>query len=189
MDLREKNGPIVETARPPGDPAEIISRAAQARPASTSAQIVNGHDTANGKLAEAPATHRKTVLETPHPYPGRLIAVEGIDGSGKSTQLLLLERWLRSRGYPVHYTEWNWESGMHLALGTDLFDSFERYQGRLLEEYRKLSSDFAFTTIDARPPIDDVQTELRKRIADHLHVAAERPVNVGSGSGPTVSKD
>jgi len=24
-----------------------------------------------------------------------------------------------------------WESGMHLALGTDLFDSFERYQSRL----------------------------------------------------------
>jgi dTMP kinase len=36
-----------------------------------------------------------------------LICVEGIDGSGKSTQLLLLERWLRSRGYPVHFTEWN----------------------------------------------------------------------------------
>jgi len=36
-----------------------------------------------------------------------LIAVEGIDGSGKSTQLLLLERWMRSRGYPVHFTEWN----------------------------------------------------------------------------------
>src|SRR5438874_3015401 len=35
------------------------------------------------------------LLYRPHPYPGRLIAVEGIDGSGKSTQLLLLERWLR----------------------------------------------------------------------------------------------
>jgi len=46
-------------------------------------------------------------LYHPHPYPGRLIAVEGIDGSGKSTQLLLLERWLRTRGYPVHFTEWN----------------------------------------------------------------------------------
>jgi len=33
--------------------------------------------------------------------------VEGIDGSGKSTQLILLERWMRSRGYPVHFTEWN----------------------------------------------------------------------------------
>ncbi|MHB8382063.1 MAG: dTMP kinase [Candidatus Binataceae bacterium] len=47
------------------------------------------------------------MLNAPHGYPGRLIAVEGIDGSGKSTQLMLLERWLRARGYPVIFTEWN----------------------------------------------------------------------------------
>jgi dTMP kinase len=46
-------------------------------------------------------------LQRPHPYPGRLIAVEGIDGSGKSTQLLLLERWLVAQGYRLHFTEWN----------------------------------------------------------------------------------
>ena len=50
---------------------------------------------------------RQRVLVDPHPYPGRLIAVEGIDGSGKSTQLVLLERWLTARGYRVHFTEWN----------------------------------------------------------------------------------
>ncbi|MGH7864924.1 MAG: dTMP kinase, partial [Candidatus Binataceae bacterium] len=47
------------------------------------------------------------MLAAPHGYRGRLIAVEGIDGSGKSTQLALLDRWLRARGYPVHFTEWN----------------------------------------------------------------------------------
>ena len=34
-------------------------------------------------------------------YPGRLIAVEGIDGSGKSTQLYLLKRWLELQGREV----------------------------------------------------------------------------------------
>lgn len=43
----------------------------------------------------------------PHPYPGKLIIVEGIDGSGKSTQLLLLNKWLESKGHKVFFTEWN----------------------------------------------------------------------------------
>ena len=38
---------------------------------------------------------------------GILIAVEGMDGSGKSTQADLLYHWLRAQGLPVHHTEWN----------------------------------------------------------------------------------
>jgi dTMP kinase len=41
------------------------------------------------------------------PLPGKLIAVEGIDGSGKSTQVYLLRRWLELEGYKVIFTEWN----------------------------------------------------------------------------------
>src|SRR2546421_850373 len=40
-------------------------------------------------------------------YPGALIVVEGTDGSGKSTQLYLLKRWLEFGGYRLHFTEWN----------------------------------------------------------------------------------
>ena len=47
------------------------------------------------------------MLTEPHPYPGKLIVVEGIDGSGKSTQLNLLHRRLVSQGHKVFFTEWN----------------------------------------------------------------------------------
>jgi dTMP kinase len=40
-------------------------------------------------------------------FPGRLIAVEGLDGSGKSTQIYLLKRWLELQGLKVFFTEWN----------------------------------------------------------------------------------
>jgi dTMP kinase len=42
-----------------------------------------------------------------HRFPGRLFVVEGIDGSGKSTQLALLEKWLESEGYGTFFSEWN----------------------------------------------------------------------------------
>ena len=100
--LAKKIGPAVEAAEPssngqaPGaagnGTSEAGSRAAEAS-SGGAGRTVNGH--------------RRTLLSSPHPYPGRLIAVEGIDGSGKSTQVKLLERWLRARGYPVHFTEWN----------------------------------------------------------------------------------
>ena len=48
-----------------------------------------------------------THAESQRPYPGRLCIVEGLDGSGKSTQLYLLHRWLELEGHKVYHTEWN----------------------------------------------------------------------------------
>jgi dTMP kinase len=64
-----------------------------------------------------------------------------------------------------------WESGMHLALATDLFDSFQRYQRSLIEEYRRLADEFGFVTVDGRRAIDEVQNELRKHIFQYLRGA------------------
>lgn len=47
-----------------------------------------------------------TVLQ-PNTYDGKLIIVEGIDGSGKSTQIDLLYKWLQSQGRTVYFSEWN----------------------------------------------------------------------------------
>jgi dTMP kinase len=46
-------------------------------------------------------------LTNPHEYPGKLFVVEGIDGSGKTTQLSLLAKWLSAAGHRVFLTEWN----------------------------------------------------------------------------------
>jgi len=47
------------------------------------------------------------IFEQQHQLPGRLIIVEGIDGSGKTTQLQLLHKWLLNSKYRVIFTEWN----------------------------------------------------------------------------------
>jgi dTMP kinase len=91
--MPEKNGVAGEASEPADCAAE------------GSTKVPTG-DGVQARAQQKPADGR-SLLTAPHPYPGRLIAVEGIDGSGKSTQLILMERWLRARGYPVHFTEWN----------------------------------------------------------------------------------
>jgi dTMP kinase len=61
-----------------------------------------------------------------------------------------------------------WESGMHLALGSDIFDSFRRYQRRLIDEYNSLADEFRFVRVDARQPIVRIQDELRGHIGQFL---------------------
>ncbi|MCR4880597.1 MAG: dTMP kinase [bacterium] len=46
-------------------------------------------------------------FEKNHNLPGTLICVEGIDGSGKSTQLAILKEWLSETVNDVIFTEWN----------------------------------------------------------------------------------
>jgi dTMP kinase len=212
---------------------------------------------------------------TPGELPGHLIAVEGTDGVGRSTQIELLRPWLEFEGYAVSSTGWTrsllvsetidqakagheltattfsllyaadfadrlehqvipalkagfvviadrymytafarntvmgadpawtrelfgfapvpdlvlylqidvdhlvprvlegkgmnyWESGMHLGFASDLFDSFRRYQRRLITQYDELAREFGFRTVDARGPVEVIQNQLRQHVAGHL---------------------
>jgi dTMP kinase len=213
-------------------------------------------------------------------FPGRLIAVEGLDGSGKSTQIHLLQRWLESEGLKVFFSEWNsselvksatskgkkrelltpttfslihatdfadryerqlvpllragylvlcdryfftafardtvrgctpewvrgiyrfaalpdltfffraqlevslqrildgrpqlkyFEAGMDLRLSTDPYESFRIFQGRILEQYLAMSTQFKFLVIDANQPIEAQQAVVRELVASKLDLRA-----------------
>ncbi len=47
---------------------------------------------------------------------GKLIAVEGTDGSGRSTQIALLRNWLEVQGYAVIETGWARSNLMHKSI-------------------------------------------------------------------------
>lgn len=58
-------------------------------------------------VKERAATAATQIGPPPSHYRGKLIAVEGLDGSGKSTQIYLLKRWLELQNLKVSFTEWN----------------------------------------------------------------------------------
>jgi dTMP kinase len=212
-------------------------------------------------------------------FPGRLIAVEGLDGSGKSTQIYLLKRWLELQGHKVYFSEWNsseivksatskgkkrellspttfslihatdfadryerhlvpllragylvlcdryiftafardtvrgcrpewvralydfaalpdltfffkasldvslnrildgrpqlkyFEAGMDLRLSTDPYESFRIFQGRILEQYLSMGTEFKFTVIDANQSVEAQQNIVRELISDRVDLA------------------
>src|SRR5262249_22643396 len=59
------------------------------------------------RVPPQPATLMLNNLKHPHDYPGKLFVVEGIDGSGKTTQLGLLAKWLTREGARGFAPEWN----------------------------------------------------------------------------------
>jgi dTMP kinase len=100
----------------------------------------------------------------PNPYPGKLIVVEGIDGSGKSTQIDLLFKWLKSQGRSVYFSEWNSselvKSTTRLAKSEKMFtpttfsllqatDFAERWENRIYPQLKAgalvLADRYAFT--------------------------------------------
>jgi dTMP kinase len=215
-------------------------------------------------------------LLTPHNFPGKLIVVEGIDGSGKSTQLQLALRYLQAKGLRPFFTEWNsadlvkaitkkgkkkmsltpmtfsllhatdfahrlvhnilpplkagmivladryvytafardvirgcerdwvrqvyqfaprpdrafyfnvpidvsvsrllsgraklkeYEAGMDLGLAPDLVSSFRLFQGRILDEYAKITTEYGLTEIDATQSIGEQQQTVRSLIDETL---------------------
>jgi dTMP kinase len=77
-----------------------------------------------------------------------------------------------------------WESGMHLALGDDMFDSFTRYQTELIGEYNRLGRQNRFVNVDARKSVDEIQGELRDHISRYLQKSREAAARRQSAAAP-----
>ncbi|MDX2199078.1 MAG: thymidylate kinase [Phycisphaerae bacterium] len=57
-----------------------------------------------------------------------------------------------------------WESGMDFQEGRDVFDSFQRYQTRLLGAFEQLSELYHFQVIDARRDVAEVFADLKAHV-------------------------
>jgi dTMP kinase len=57
-----------------------------------------------------------------------------------------------------------WESGMDLGLSRDMFDCFLKYQGMIIDQFRRLQKIYGFKILDGDRSMDSVNLELRKRI-------------------------
>jgi dTMP kinase len=64
-----------------------------------------------------------------------------------------------------------WESGMDLPMGEDLYESFIRYQGRVIEELDGLAREYGFHTLDATRSVDTISSELCSRVSALLRGA------------------
>jgi dTMP kinase len=58
-----------------------------------------------------------------------------------------------------------WESGMDMYLGEDLYDSFIKYQTRLLREFDRMSGEYGFRVLDASRSVRRVASDLRRAVA------------------------
>jgi dTMP kinase len=58
---------------------------------------------------------------------------------------------------------------MDLGWSANPIESFRMFQGKVLDEYDQLVSEFGMEVIDARRSITDQQRLVRQVIAQHIH--------------------
>jgi dTMP kinase len=73
-----------------------------------------------------------------------------------------------------------WESGLDLHFGKDMYESFVRYQSRLIEVFDDMSTPYGFQVINASQPSVQVFEALQAAISKIVEM--EVPVKSGSAA-------
>lgn len=66
-----------------------------------------------------------------------------------------------------------WESGMDMRFGRDMYESFLRYQSRLVRALDRMEKRYNFQVIDSSKPSEQILRELQRRIS-RLFATKER---------------
>ena len=75
---------------------------------------------------------------------------------------VLLKRMIGSTGLDYY------ESGRDIGLSTDIYNSFEIYQKRCIEEYKKLESEYNFIKINGELPKDEIHKKISCKVQEVL---------------------
>ncbi|MCX8058925.1 MAG: dTMP kinase [Spirochaetes bacterium] len=57
-----------------------------------------------------------------------------------------------------------WEAGMDIKMGEDFFESFEKYQKKLIKEFNSMVNEYNFIEIDARKSLKDTFKQMKLEI-------------------------
>src|SRR4026209_1310723 len=63
------------------------------------------------------------------------------------------------------------EAGMDLRLSSDPYESFRIFQGRILQQYMAMTSEFNFLVIDANQAVEAQQNVVRELISNTVDLA------------------
>jgi dTMP kinase len=80
-----------------------------------------------------------------------------------------------------------WEAGLDHNPGLDPYDSFKRYQAKMIGAFDTMADEFNFAVIDARKSVDEIQQDLRNTISQVLNLSPERSIDAPVGEAEGVS--
>ncbi len=72
---------------------------------------------------------------------------------------ILIKRLIAKNGVLDYF-----EAGRDIGVSMDTYNSFEIYQKRCLEEYKKLSKEYGFTELDGTMPIEQIHDIIKQKV-------------------------